>query len=1173
MAKQVNQPDNKKPEILRLHEAPATNIHWHETGQITELQIESIKDPAVAHHSIPVTSIPSPFARIHLVEDAFRKINQAASSDYNKLYGSTIYHKLISETFDIAELFFNFDEFRESGLHLDILQWRIQDKLSELKSRPEHRLLGDTLELFIKQSAEKSGLRNMEAIYIMRIGYKPIGGTSPSTLFFSTPNEGHFKTSQPIKIANDTLFDADFCPLYKREVGFVKQLYLFFEANTQLKALMPLMWKHLEITLNAIQNNNYNLWNEITQLQHSGQMQAMSKMQSDYIPATFAGAGTFVFLMPNVMLFKKRVGSDSISSDFMIGSFKNLNGVNEKSANAKTPLLLQNQFFMPLDYYGGKWDVNTTVPFQDKAALEDRTLPGLQRKHPYLTVSDFLEPYLMRLPYMLNAERYFNGNLQGFNTGNKHENIAPDSNFALPLTRRFFDFFDVEDLRRTLPSGEPVFRMIKVDEQTVKVELRLPIKANGMFITLQRNYRIGVVPKIDEMHNEGAIVDCTFNLGIMPFIRNVKNQRVTVLEREAHQAQPYQVSFYDQKNPEPLKIDFQKVRSDLSKGHQATSSYYDVDENFDYIHISKLNYSGVVIPLYPNHIEGGKTFTFSVDFGTTNSHIEYSVDGSVPHGFDINANDAQLITMQDPNWDITPREIQGYFLYEMIPSLVGASEFNFPSRTALAEIHDLSWGSGVMVYGDFNPAFYYQKYRSLPQADIHTNLKWGNMKAGDFAAEGRIKGFLESLLLLMRNKVLLNGGRLANTKIVWFYPSSMSHFNKSELANIWHELVKEYFGVPATQIHAYSESEAPYYVHADARPSTRPSVNIDIGGGTTDVCVFLNEKPAYHTSFRFAGNNLFGNGYMGEVGLQNGFVKTFSPIVKSFLDENYYQLISLTEVFEELSSGSTGRSSDLLSFFFSMEGNTQLKNNRLEFSFARILRQDQRFKITFLLFHGAILYHTAKWMKGLGLDMPQHIFYSGNGSKTVNSLDASPNWEMLSKIGKVIFEQVYETTYQDKYLETHTIPNPKEATCKGGIDLQRKTSDKSKSIQTSLLGSKEEILISEDSTESKFQRLCYKDILDNNELKNSVVEESKQFIDLIINLNNHLRLADIGIPLGKLDAYRQILFSSLDAYLQQGLNERLKATDAAQVLEESLFFYPLVGAIHRLTLDIAEGRV
>jgi hypothetical protein len=203
------------------------------------------------------------------------------------------------------------------------------------------------------------------------------------------------------------------------------------------------------------------------------------------------------------------------------------------------------------------------------------------------------------------------------------------------------------------------------------------------------------------------------------------------------------------------------------------------------------------------------------------------------------------------------------------------------------------------------------------------------------------------------------------------------------------------------------------------------------------------------------------------------------------------------------------------------------------------------------------------------------VFYSGNGSKTIDLADLSPYKEMLVKMGKTIFEAVYAQPYHNLGLELHTGQQPKEATCKGGIKKLHnfKHIQANQSINAVLLGNEANTLVSEDSNEPIFQRVYYKDVLDNQETKNSVLAECRNFLNIVLNSEQYRTLANLGIPVGKIEHYKQNLESSLDAYLQSGINERMRATDAAQTVEESMFFYPLFGALHNLVLDISTGKV
>lgn len=67
---------------------------------------DTINDPDGASANHQITSIPSPFARIDLVKSAFAEVNKRGVD------GNTIFHKMVSDTLDIAEIFFNIDKHR-----------------------------------------------------------------------------------------------------------------------------------------------------------------------------------------------------------------------------------------------------------------------------------------------------------------------------------------------------------------------------------------------------------------------------------------------------------------------------------------------------------------------------------------------------------------------------------------------------------------------------------------------------------------------------------------------------------------------------------------------------------------------------------------------------------------------------------------------------------------------------------------------------------------------------------------------------------------------------------------------------------------------------------------------------------------------------------------------------
>ncbi len=221
---------------------------------------------------------------------------------------------------------------------------------------------------------------------------------------------------------------------------------------------------------------------------------------------------------------------------------------------------------------------------------------------------------------------------------------------------------------------------------------------------------------------------------------------------------------------------------------------------------------------------------------------------------------------------------------EFIPFRIGATtQYKFPQRTVISDNGTFNPHEPNFAPADFNIPFWYLKEDRRINSTITSNLKWVDFKQ-DKKFERRTRAFLKQIMLMIRNKVLLNGGDLANTEIVWFYPSSMPVFRRKFLQKCWTEYYQRYFP-DARKLYKMSESFAPFYYfyHKQmVRPHDRPAVNIDIGGGTTDIVVYQSENPILLTSFRFAANAIFGDGYGSSVAL-NGFVNGFEGEVKEAL--------------------------------------------------------------------------------------------------------------------------------------------------------------------------------------------------------------------------------------------------------------------------------------------------
>src|SRR5690606_20341368 len=132
---------------------------------------------------------------------------------------------------------------------------------------------------------------------------------------------------------------------------------------------------------------------------------------------------------------------------------------------------------------------------------------------------------------------------------------------------------------------------------------------------------------------------------------------------------------------------------------------------------------------------------------------------------------------------------------------------------------------------------------------------------------------------------------------------------------------------------------------------TRPIVSIDIGGGTADVVIYKEDMPQLLTSFRFAGNAIFGDGYGGSLAT-NGFIIKYLSSYKEKLGINS---TNLSQVLDHLEN--KGLSEDVLYFVFNLSSNKELTLKNVKIDYVQYLECDNQLKIVFLLYFTSLFYH------------------------------------------------------------------------------------------------------------------------------------------------------------------------------------------------------------------------
>jgi hypothetical protein len=1163
--------------IFRLHSGASENIeHWQEiSSPLTSEYIDSINDPSGLNANTQITSIPTPFARMDLVKTAFAFV----AKEEAPLDGISIYHKMVSDCLDVAEIFFNMEALHDK---IEILEWdsgifmnggeldiQPNSDLGNLlySDNPKHKLLGETLKMYLFQDKQEFNFQYLKHIYLLNFKHGPeilniIGGTSPSTLFFSSANDLSFVN---INFQNDKVFDKSFCPLARRNKEFIIYFFAFRNTCSGFSEKFPELDRYLDKTFLLLEEGLKNIIRNLDK----------SVYENSYNPLPVKSEGNNAEIL-GIPLRIKNYGNDITAdeNDFILAT--------TKSKDDKIPCVLPfDAFNDSLKYAGGVWQKSfcEKVPFVDNRTMGERTLPAQDHmRYPYLTVSDLLEPYLIRLPFPIDSQRF----MSSF-----YEPKIDDHCFLLPLKRKIFEYFSIKDIQGTVADGKKMFELQPL-ANGIKAILRLPIK-NNKYIQLYRIYSQNQfndrLQFADESKNLGVIVNNQFTVGIYPFLRLNENinphYRILFVDRDVHpltSSNKYTVNYIKENQAAvTLKADYSKTRSNKQDSSGVTTQYDILENSFDFMEISNGFSTGIIIPLFKPLPGSSKSFKFAIDFGTTNTHIEYKTSNEdVTRPFEIQDHDVQIGTLHSPS-----EETENYLLKtelgfgaidlikiikeEFIPFNIGkTNQYKFPQRTVINDNGRFNPNEANFSLADFNIPFWYLKEDLRLSSEITSNLKWADFNK-ESRLERRTRAFLKQLLLMIRNKVLLNGGDLARTEIVWFYPSSMPIFRRKFLQNSWEQYYERYIG-NAGLIYKMSESFAPFYYYynkENVRPHSRPAVNIDIGGGTTDIVIYKSEDPVLLSSFKFAANSIFGDGY-GGTSSTNGFVQHFEGKIKKVLSSTTAaELVSIYDSIKQKNS----KSIELTEFFFSLEDNKFIKDNRIPISFSKMLSEENDFKLVLIFFYSSVIYHIAKLMKEKNLDVPEYITFSGNGSKVINVICGGNDLGILLGLTKVIFEDVFSIE-KCPPVEFRLFSNPKEITCKGGLESNSYSQFDSieKDILTVLVGAEDNKLIPPSN-------LRYSEI-ENPQLIDSVCAEVANFIDKFFEWHSNFNyFQNFGINPKEFSNYRELLKSKLKNDLIDGIKGKMQEVkDNRDInIEETMFFYPLVGSLNRLAYSISQN--
>lgn len=1149
------------------------------SGQYGADEINMISDPNGGLSVKPRTAIPSPFAQMDLVKNAFRRL-----SANERLKGEVMDERLVSYALDIAQVFFNIKELKHNlggqtgtsgvnGTQLHIVEWSKDKELELLQTTPSHRLLGDTLQMFLRQDNESFNFDHMDRLFFLVYGNEVIGCTSPVTLFMATPNAQPDTWNIPLE-QNVNLFDK-VRPLYERTDKFILCLYALFTAYPQLKDLCGEVNSYLITCFGLLPTNMKQtilatIGNPMVKDENSSEG-ARQYLQHEYAQIE---EGVQALGVPFFCLRREDILENIARSDFRL-----MPSLPQPEAEL-IPLVLQNHLNAPTDnpyhYISDIWDDMITIRPEDYAeSPSHRILPGTSHPYPWLTSADFFQPSLIKLDYALNGDCFFDGSLTQTSQNADH------SGFLLPLTETYFKYFTVDDLQGTI-CGRRRFEMIHSvvgGQEQLKVILRLPVQKQGGYITLERTYvpAIGVDLHYNVGADVGYFITVPFALSIFPFIKpdHIGSYRVQVVDRALGLFENYQIGLQFFKTgaaSQPMEV--KSRRRSLKKEKRVGSDYYRPFSTFDYIAVQlfdergTLATQGVVCPKWPNYMGGHDKFTFAIDFGTTNTHVECMRNGQMPEPLKLDALAAGRLVATLYNGEHLLYDV--ILKQEFLPKIIG-TDYGFPLRTVLSEGERLDAENidEIVALADANIPFIYEKESIGYGNRVVANLKWAVLPA----TAKRIKSFLTELALLMRAKVLLDGGDLSKVRLVWFYPLAMKVGNVHRMADVWSRIFRDIFDVDPDDRNLIQmpESVAPYYFYrcsSKFRGAASTVASIDIGGGSSDVVVFDSNasQPTILSSFRFAANVLFGDAFSDvPQGDSNPMTVKYVDYFRRLFDADDDRYGELNGILDDITS--KRKSEDINAFLFSVIDNKNVGGNEV-FSYDMRLAEDGRLKIAFIYFYSAIIYYVASMMKHRGLDMPRSVMFSGTGSKVLDIVGSQRDLDLISQ---AIFERVYGQQYGDNgFSVVMERKEPKQITCRGALMQVRDESGFAAVSQLNNMLDRFDSHLKYNYTGIDKEVLTYADI-DDETTRGKLVDAVRQFNDFFIALCRDIHVEDrFLVDPAAMQHFSEWVNRDLDHYLVNGwnfFNRNEPKRQPTDVIEDVVFFYPIIGCIRNNLIE------
>lgn len=621
-----------------------------------------------------------------------------------------------------------------------------------------------------------------------------------------------------------------------------------------------------------------------------------------------------------------------------------------------------------------------------------REIPGQTARHSWMSQIDFFEDELLIYPTSIASEKFVG----------IHKLKNGESYVLPPLRSKFFKYFKIEDIESEKLYTENGNQLI--------VSLSIPVcdenqQSQGT-VTIQKTYRIP------------SIAMPTFDVAIAPFCRCSNNTALNTYHvmllhtTECLDASKQKLSFFRDGNQINVSA---HNRSKHDKQHEGTT-YYEVND-FNHIEVEIDGVRGRLIPAFDEKTNDKEALGYAVDFGTTNTNIAYR-SKSDEGNFDSQILEEQVLYL---NKDESSKVVND----EFIP--INAPEF--PFRTVVGSGKGDNQGNVSILFGDASVGLNYQreKFGNANGVEYMVDMKWRMQRLGD-ETKGRGKLYMEQLLWMIKNHWMKHS-KDAETPgaapiIVLTFPEVDTQNN---LLPVWQELFTKVFQSTNSNnnlLLPLQESLAPCL---DESSTDHGFLNIDIGGGTTDI-QYKQSGKCYYNSIRFAADDIWGDGFEHEEGvkLEKSAITNrkksigYRALSKKIIEKNDNQKVDdSTETRELMAYLFKKYSDEVINSIGKDENQDKASNEKLR-------------KPMFLHF-AALMFHVAKWLKSVKAPIPSKIQFSGMGSGYLVLLlkDADLKALVTGLLSKYYGEEIQKI----EVIVENDVAEAKKKTAKGALGI------------------------------------------------------------------------------------------------------------------------------------------